>query len=140
MRCWRPSAGSVCMAGTLKTHSTLCDTNHLARRLHAVVHPMFNHRVCDLHQMLQSITAYVCIARYSNGRAQVMQFQQHNGDGVRLMVDLFLSHKNYFVSSDVSARVLVVVRNIPAKNMMWSSPQHVATVVDLVAVTQVGYY
>ena len=135
------------MAGKLKTHSTLCDTNDLARRLHAVVHPMFNHRVCHLYQMLQSFTAYVCIARYSNGRAQVMQFHEQNGDGVRVMVDLFLcrqachlSHKNYFVSSDVSARVLVVVRDVPAKNMMWSALQHVTTVVDLVAVTQVGYY
>ena len=63
------------------------------------------------------------------------------------MVDLFLCrqtchmpHKNYFVSSDVTARVIVVVQDVPAKNMMWSAPQHVATVVDLVAVTQVGYY
>ena len=38
------------------------------------------------------------------------------------------------------ARVIVVVRDVPAKNMMWSAPQHVATVMDLVAVTQVGYY
>ena len=66
--------------------------------------PMSNHRVSHLHQMLQSITAYVCIARYSNGRAPVLQFHQQNGDGVRVMVDLFLyrqtchlRHKNCFV-------------------------------------------
>ena len=102
------------MAGKLKTRSTLCDTNDFARRFHTVVPPMSNHIVCHLHQMLQSITAYVCIARYTNGRAQVMQFHQQNGDGVRVMVNLFLCkqacplpHKNYFVSPDITARVIV---------------------------------
>ena len=111
---------------SLGRHLILYDTSVFVRKW-PETHLTFNPRLYHQHQLQPSFTAFAYTSKYNSGKEQGVAFCQKNGGGERvnmkylsqLLLICCLLQMISCVLFDVTARQIVVLRDVPAKK--WDS-------------------